>query len=309
MHPPYHLRPNKAVDRFAFLDAIRKLDRIERLSGYTYYGFGGPYLEEFRLLYEFCPGMKMVSIEEDEETVKRQKFHLPCGTVHLENLDFNSFLITYQPKKERGVFWLDYTNLEYSNFTEFGALLAKLPENSMVKLSVKCQPKDYYESPQSFKDRFGSLMPDQTISIPRLMPEFATLLQDMAQITAQRALPGSSGFRFQPVSSFFYSDTVGMFTVTGIICKRGDRGREVRKAYEDWEFANLNWARPRQINVPTLSTKERLFLQSHLPSKKAKDFGKLLGYSVANGTESNAKLMKQYAIFHRYFPHFMKVVP
>jgi len=54
-HPAYHLRPNKAVERVAFIDGIKHLGRFERLSEYTYFGFGGPYLEDFRLLYEFYP--------------------------------------------------------------------------------------------------------------------------------------------------------------------------------------------------------------------------------------------------------------
>ena len=62
--PPYHLRPNKAVDRLALVEAIKRLGRMGDLSEYTYYGLGGPYLEDFRLLYELCPEIKMVSIEE-----------------------------------------------------------------------------------------------------------------------------------------------------------------------------------------------------------------------------------------------------
>lgn len=47
--PAYHLRPNKAVDRNLLMDAIGMLAGMDSDGprGYTYHGFGGPYLEDF----------------------------------------------------------------------------------------------------------------------------------------------------------------------------------------------------------------------------------------------------------------------
>ena len=41
-HPAYHLRPNKAVDRLALINAIKHLPNRESLRKYTYYSLGGP---------------------------------------------------------------------------------------------------------------------------------------------------------------------------------------------------------------------------------------------------------------------------
>src|SRR5688572_13337398 len=113
-HPPYHLRLNKAIDRFILIEEIRKLEKISSLSlnAYTYYGLGGPYLEEFRILSELCPDLNMVSIEKDIETLKRQKFHLPCKTLRLESGEMKSFLNNYDAQDEKSIFWLDYTKLD-----------------------------------------------------------------------------------------------------------------------------------------------------------------------------------------------------
>ena len=112
-HSAYQLRPNKAVDRLFLIEAIRRLDRLARLREYTYYGLGGPYLEDFRLLYELYPEIKMVSIEEDADTVKRQEFHLPCAveTLTLEKAKFKSYLAHYEPNDKKSIFWLDYTEI------------------------------------------------------------------------------------------------------------------------------------------------------------------------------------------------------
>ncbi len=121
-HPAYHLRSNKAVDRLTLVDAIKRATRlVDDLSEYTYYGFGGPYLEDFRLLYEFYPEIKMISIENNEETYKRQQFHIPCHTsqLKLKNMGFKSFLARYEANDEKSIFWLDYTDLQYGHFEDF----------------------------------------------------------------------------------------------------------------------------------------------------------------------------------------------
>ena len=89
IQPAYHLRPNKAVDRFVLLEIIRRLEQFEDLADYTYYGLGGPYLEDFRVLYEMRDDIGMVSIESKERIFKRQALSPPmqhptfgkCGPV------------------------------------------------------------------------------------------------------------------------------------------------------------------------------------------------------------------------------------
>ena len=48
-HPPYHLRPNKAIDRFLLVDLLRHVPYEER-KRYEYIGLGGPFLEDFKIM-------------------------------------------------------------------------------------------------------------------------------------------------------------------------------------------------------------------------------------------------------------------
>ena len=82
----------------------------------------------FRLLYELCKDIGMVSVEQDPEVFKRQKFHLPCGTLKLWNVDFTDFLRQYEPNGQKSIFWLDYENLTFQNFENFMLLLTKIAE-------------------------------------------------------------------------------------------------------------------------------------------------------------------------------------
>jgi hypothetical protein len=312
--PPYHLRPNKAVDRLTLIDAIKIIGSQGSLRRYTYYGMGGPYLEDFRLIYELYPEMKMVCIEEKEEVHKRQRFHLPCssGRLKLQRTDLSSFLANYEAKDEKSIFWLDYTDLEFANFDDFMELLCRVGADSIIKITLRCQPRDYQHPNRQdeFQKKFETLLPATFTTIPVTMKEFGLLLQKMLQIASQKALPSAAQATYLPLSSFFYTDSAGMFTLTGIVCLRSELARS-RELFNRWRFANLDWAAPTEINVPNLSTKERLHLQRHLPRRKnaGKALRQSLGYLINEDQTQTEVELQQYADFHRYFPYFVKAVP
>lgn len=320
--PAYHLRPNKAADRFALLEAIRRLPLLGDggLENYTYFSLGGPYLEDCRLLYEFCPEMRMVSIESNGEVYKRQKFNRPCRTLKLVEEDLTTFISRYDPDDNKSVFWLDYTGLEYSCFEDFMALLETVAPNSMIKVTLQSEPEDYWtldsselieEKAEDFRQEFGAVIPDASVHPPRAPGELASLLQEMLQIASEKVLsPRASGKSFMPVSSFFYSDGTWMFTLTGIVCEV-DKTQSVRQAFKNWEFANLDWCSPTEISVPVLSTKERLHLQTLLPTKTkpGSRLRKRLGYLIEGNCELTEQALEQYAAFHRYSPYFLRGAP
>lgn len=320
--PPYHLRVNKAADRFALIEAIRRLNKLDgNLEEYTYYGLGGPYLEDMRLLYEFCPEIPMVSIEENEEVYKRQDFHRPCASdiLQLERSDVRSYIAIYDANDRKSIFWLDYTRLDYTYFDDFITLLGKVASGSMVKITLRADPRYYWYNPKSvkrkkveeFRSKFAGVMPSQSAYPPWAPNGFAFLLQEMLRIAAEQALPPvATRLGFHPVSSFYYSDGTWMFTLTGVIWSRDDTAA-VERAFDSWEFANLTWTGPKLIDIPDLSTKERLLLQRCLPCSGSRGATLLteLGYLIDEDIPQTEAALDQYAAFHRYFPYFLKGIP
>ena len=114
-HPPYHLRPNKAIDRFLLIEILDRLKKNCEISDYTYYGFGGPFLEDCRLIYNRYPEIKIVSIENDKQTFKRQNFHRFSKDLDLKHQEFANFLANFSSNGGE-IFWLDYTNLRFGTF-------------------------------------------------------------------------------------------------------------------------------------------------------------------------------------------------
>ena len=201
--------------------------------------------------------------------------------------------------------------LEYGHFEDFMVLLGKVAANSIVKITMRSEPRDYRDRADDFRKKFDVLMPDPSADPPRTPGDFANLVQDMVQIASQKALSSAIPMMFLPLSSFRYSDGTGMFTLTGIVCLRTDE-RTVKKKFDNLRFANLDWKKPTVIDVPILSTKERLHLQRRLPCS-ATNGGRILhralGYLIDDDNARTEARLQQYADFHRYFPYFMKAVP
>ncbi len=203
-------------------------------------------------------------------------------------------------------------------FEEFMVLLSKVSPGSIVKISVRCEPQDYFDKndaeatqkKEQFKKTFEEFLPHPTDEPPNSFDSFAKLILNMLQIASQRALSSTSPLKFVPLSSFHYADGAGMFTLTGIVCLRSQEAI-VRAQFKNWYLANMTWDLPKRIDVPTLSTKERLHLQGRLPKKR--NAGRMLrnrlGYLIDVDIERTETKLQHYADFHRYFPYFMRATP
>ena len=309
--PAYRLRPNKAVDRLLFVEAIQQMADLMDLTEYTYFGFGGPFLEDFRILNDFFGDLKLVSIEANEEVIKRQQFHLPRRNIRLRHTSFHEFLGGYSSKGEKSIFWLDYTGLRWSDVSDFMSLLQSVELWSIVKITLRAQPRDY-KCFGDFRKLFNLIIPGGINRLPVRPVQFAKLILQMLHIAAQKALVGYPDRLFQPVSSFFYNDSTPMLTLAGIVCPRG-AAPAVCDAFESWDFANLDWNPPTQISVPVLSTKERLALQSVLPCDDSAGIllQLALGYKLGDGgpRDNTQQQLQQYAAFQKYYPYYVSAVP
>src|SRR5438128_1087470 len=79
---PYHLRPNKAVDRLLFVDLLARLDSAVSIAdNYEYVGLGGFTMEEFRMIHERFYELPLKSLEENRQVERRARFNAPNSRV------------------------------------------------------------------------------------------------------------------------------------------------------------------------------------------------------------------------------------
>ncbi|MCC6345677.1 MAG: hypothetical protein IT388_00660 [Nitrospirales bacterium] len=328
-HPPYHLRINKAVDRFLLIDILRVLSRTYDLSEYTYYGFGGPFLEDCRLIREYCPDIKLVSIERDADTYKRQEFHrFTNRDLTLVRKELEDYLSQDFASDEKVIFWLDYVDNKYRRLEEFKMLLQKVGSYSIVKITL---PAQIYGNPfrkwdseretsitteqQRFINDFNmqyreALRSNVVDKEPFAMPhKTIELIVNMIRVTVGKALPHSGGTVFQPLNACHYKDGVPMLSVVGIVCPT-EEVLKIQGLFRGWKFANLSWGTPRKIDMPHLSTKERLLIEHLLPTEAndGRILSETLGYSIDKDAALSLEKLRQYEDFHRNCPYFIKAV-
>lgn len=313
--PLYHLRPNKAVDRFLLIEALRRLATNDELGNYTYYGLGGPYLEDFRVFHELCPELHLVSIERELAIVKRARFHRPCRHTRVVHDDFRSFL-AQKTFAEPSVIWLDGTDLTFAQIQDFKTVLEKVENDSLVKITLAAGPSKYSndaETKAAFREEFGTVWPAGYDLLPGTGEALSELLMKILRIAAEQALPSATGRTFQPLSAFRYSDGrhSSMLTLTGVVCA-ASQAAKIRSRFSDWKFSNLWWRKnPIKIDVPTLSARERFHLQRHLPCPKntARKLSRALGHDIEKTRTKTIAQLKQYATFYNYFPLFVRASP
>ncbi len=319
--PAYHLRTNKAVDRFLFIDFLRHYIPHDRVDDFRYFSFGGPYLEDFSMIHAAFPRMEMCSIEYDEETYKRQQFHLNNSKCILHLGDVETYL-DRMPLDKKPVFWLDFTGLKPSHFNTFGKLIGLLPEGSVVRLTIEANPQNHVnpigpdgerkpkgetDKEAIFKKKYGDLLSvsGEDFDLDPLI--FCKTLQKMIAVAAQKVLrQDGGGLVLQPICSFYYKDGIGMMTHTSIVTSP-ESSAGLRDSLSTWPYMRPTWdADVQLIEMPALSAKERLRLQPILPCNDGPDrLVAELGYKIEG--DRSAALMEQYAKFYREYPSFIKV--
>lgn len=324
-HPPYHLRPNKAVDRLLLVDLLRHWKTKDKVREYRYVGLGGPFLEDLRVLAQAFPGLRLTSIEKNQQTLLRQGRHISSKGTTLIQKDFTSYLNEDFSEDELVVVWLDYTNLKLAYFADLRNLLPRVRAESIIKFSVPADPERWLvrqtpnvdksviaaldaEYTAEFNTEFDDLLDPKIGSTSELSTDFPAMIQRMVRIAAQKALPANSGMTFQILCSATYSDGTPMISITGMVCETKDAVK-IAHDFSKWQFANTDWSAPKEIDVPDLSLQERIWLERHLPCKSntGKGIQKRLGYKIDSSADKSLRKLKNFQDFYSLYPQFVRI--
>lgn len=318
--PPYHLKTNKAIDRFLLLELLKN---ISDYSQYEYIGFGGPYLEDFKLFQHYYPEISLTSIEKDNDIYERQRFHKISSKLKLIRKDVDYFFEKIYSAQKRAIVWLDYTDLSEGNFADFQNVLQKVPLGSVVKFTTKAElpDKTFYDFrddllngvrqssrenlwPEDILPQIEQLVKDSLcnrsaeVKIRKALnglvdPEldfasmdkedFCKLLVSAINTAAQKALYGYSDKHFLILHTCYYTDMTLMLSVTGV-CFDPEHKDKWLAPFQNYKFLfDETKNEIQKIDVPILSIKERLLLENHLPCKykKPEDIGRFLSSILA----------------------------
>ncbi len=335
-HPAYNLKVNKEADRAVMIETIRRaIPLFGTESDYRYIGFGGPFLEDMKRVHGAFPSVKLVSLEGNVETFKRQDFHRFINDDRLELVFGKShvYLRTKYVPEGKEIIWLDYLNFGREELADFVFLATKVATGSMLRITVRGEwkdklpgaaaPKDEWAKVfHSFKNNFGDLAPEV------LEPDdfldgirYCSILTKMVVAAVQDELAPPLPRYFQPLVANFYKDETRMLSVMGVVADTPSDERVeaigavmvdsiVAKAFNDWDLASLNGETVHQLDVPSLSLKERLALDRHLPLTSSEREAKCLNelpYLVGGSQADHERLMRRYAALSPYYSQFARV--
>lgn len=313
--PAYHLRPNKAVERALFLELLRRVDPHlpQPLNGYRYVGMGGPFLEDFRMVHDAFPGIRMISLETERHTRIRQETNQPHRAIRLTRWSTQRFLREFA-SNDRHLVWFDYTKAEWeTQIGEACALLGELRSGSIFKVTLVPVIKHLTNATDpdarqaALQARFADYAPFALTDAQR--ENFPVTLYRIFSRALAQSLPDTKFRIVRPLASFLYADKSPILTITVIVARPIDFEKIVESAgLDEWEFADLDWRGPKSIRVPELSIRERISIDRWLPGCSPSGIVRRLGLSLAEDRAETVRTVSDYAAFCRYMPQFMRVV-
>jgi hypothetical protein len=331
---PYHLRQNKYVDRQLFVDVLWHINRVRPIKNYLYVGFGGAYLEDFKIIHANFGNKNMLSLEQEPWVYARQKLNIPYGCVHCENKTSSQFLENYDLmvshyNTSNVLVWLDYAEpVRTKLLNEFQALVRHMKAYDVVKLTLNANPRTLGEERYSYppetaeelrarrfekmRARLGEFLPEGS-GPEQVTPEgYVRILLGCVRFAALQALAGSPELVLQPIALFTYQDAQHqMLTATSVVLPRDGAQQFLEDSgLSTYEFATTLWDRSVNINLPYLSAREKLYLDQLLFKSTRKSErthlikGTRLKTVLAKEEADSQELVRQYLLFYRQYPHY-----
>jgi hypothetical protein len=326
-HPPYNLRPNKAVDRSLLVERIHELENAQLIDSKdcAYYGFGGPFLDDFRILTAHFPFMSFHSLEKTAHTYKRQKFHKFSPRINLHHRSVEQFLANDDMESASHlIWWLDYTNLGINELKDITSLANSLGPGDFLRVTVNAnvtlnidhlpdalrnvaQQTVITDMTAAFKTNYEAYLPGG-LNPEEILDD--TLFPNLCVRMIEQALEKRNNListRIWHLGSRVYRDGVQMVTCEFYVSNKIIEKNPIGRKYLT-KCLSLP-SQPETINVPNLSIKERLYLETITPRNPAKTgrLSRRLGYHIDNGGTSHALAMGQYAKYHMHYPMLGKV--
>lgn len=316
---PYHLRQNKAIDRALFIDLLSRVGRYRNISEYSYVGFGGPYLEDFKFLHSSLRISDMISLEGNSNVAKRQAFNQPLSCIDVRHQKSGDFLIKHVFDKP-SVVWFDYAipaDLS-EQLGETRQLVSMLTAGDVFKITLNANPESLgrpkdgdlrefrAERAQERLTEYGPAVIDPDMVTAKNYP---TLLLHAIYSAAKKGVEGDRRLYVQPLSSFVYKDGQQMITATGILLNHADKDPFfLASRIQHWAYRNLTWDTPTSISIPDLSAKERMHIEALLPDVDPARIADQMGYYVGGDEEEAEALMRNFVTYYRLSPWFSRVL-
>ncbi|EHQ9987598.1 hypothetical protein KS610_000306 [Escherichia coli] len=137
------------------------------------------------------------------------------------------------------------------------------------------------------------------------------LLIKAAQRAISIGLTGRLDIMIHPLCNFIYKDGQQMLTFTAIVLENSDMQLDSflqNSRINFWPFYSGDWGTVKNISVPTMSLRERIFIEERLPTKDHEEITNDLGFYIGDDeAEANSNL-KNFIEYYKVIPWYSKVL-
>ncbi len=325
---PYALRHNKFVDRRIFVDLLTRIDRWQPIEGYLYVSMGGKSLEDHKLVHSHLGIRKLVSIDESEQVIQRQRFNRPVDDVRCLEITTADLAARFRTEiaalgfdaETPVIVWFDYTRPAQlaDQIAEFVQILNTMSAGDVVRVTVNAHPPALFDGrgqkePEALAaarlaeltKRLGSRMPDGIDAMSMTAAGVAQAIAEAFRAAALEALPAEDPHTFLPLSAVRYADGQQMLALTGVVLLRTQVDEfNQRVSIGDWAFASDGWTDIVDLNTPELTLRERLFLDQVPMTDTIQQVRAKLGFDFDGKERTTHEVVDQYRRNGRFYPHF-----
>ncbi len=322
---PYRLRPNKAVDRELFLSLLTRLAPSLAVEAYHYVGLGGPFLEDFRLVHARLGILKMTCIETEAQVHKRQVFNRPISSIDCVHMTLESYLDETEIDTP-AIIWFDYTEPKgiTTQIERFVRTIGSVPIGSVLRITLNANPtslgtpdakdlsvemdgdasedRDVKPTIQEwrlarFKERIGEYFPSGLAAEGMTFKTYGLSLLRALKLAVDTQVLSLPDRRIVWALATHYADGQAMVTAALVVAPRDDSS--IQELVQGWEFFTTPDA-PHRLDLPALSTLERLTMESNEDAKTR------LGFELPT-SDMGADPFEVFKKFYRIYPHFSRV--
>lgn len=312
---PYDLRPRKQVERRMMVHVFQLLAEAGfPISTYRYAGFGAFFFMDFILFRRLLGITDMISVEHDIGHKNRVLFNRPFKDIDIK-FQSSSDYIDGMSRDKPHILWLDYdgpidrdhlTDLETaSSILSAGSLLIATFDVDYDKaddINIKeSKPNERARAWSSrFQEECGDFF-DPTWNLGSFNASaIAKRTIEVVETAFLSGLNMRDGITLEPLFSFLYADGHQMLTIGGVICSKNEKRKLRQIEWEELPFVRRKLSlEPFIIDVPVLTRKERLHIDSHMPSEAT---------WVPTEFEIEPKAIQAYREVYRYCPLYAELL-
>ena len=287
---------------------------------------GGPFVQDHADIHISLGLDSLVSFDGDQWVVDRQHFNRPVSSIACIRLttadlvgEIDDFFEKYVGNNSCAV-WFDYTSPgeRLSQLHESQSVIRMLSHGDVFKITMNAHIASLGKAPSGSVDdisryRYRQLEEQLAEFFPSLKGEetmdgqrMAVLLGHSFSIAADSA--ASPGCVFYPLSAFRYADGQQMVTFCGVVLDRHKVQTYLEQSgLAEWEFKAKSFSDVSQIDVPSLSLREKIEIDRRVFDKSVMEIAEETLIALGPTRVQTEERITMYKRYYRFYPKMARI--